>query len=73
MYTGKIRTIVKNHRFDYEMEWIQKNVKRADEFLEGRASATISDFGLTSVFLTSGRLGAQGEIGRKKGHLISGQ
>jgi len=32
---GKIRTIVKDERFEYEMAKLEPNVRRADEFVEG--------------------------------------
>ena len=35
MYEGKIRTIVREHRFEREMARIVASVQRADEFLEG--------------------------------------
>jgi hypothetical protein len=35
VYTGKIRTIVRDHRFEREMARIVPSVQRADEFLEG--------------------------------------
>jgi hypothetical protein len=33
--TGKIRTIIREHRFELEMDYIEPNVRRADEFIEG--------------------------------------
>jgi hypothetical protein len=33
--TGKIRTIIRDHRFELEMDYIEPNVRRADEFMEG--------------------------------------
>jgi hypothetical protein len=33
--TGKIRTIVRDERFELEMEYIEPIVRRADEFMEG--------------------------------------
>jgi hypothetical protein len=35
VHTGKIRTIIRDARFEQEMAVIEKNVRRADEFLEG--------------------------------------
>lgn len=35
MYTGKIRTIVRDPRFEQDMARIVPSVQRADEFLEG--------------------------------------
>ena len=35
MRTGKIRTIVRDERFELEMAYIEPNVRRADEFAEG--------------------------------------
>ena len=35
MHTGKIRTIIRNPRFEQEMAHVEPNVRRADEFLEG--------------------------------------
>lgn len=35
MYTGKIRTVIYDKRFEREMARIQPNIRRADEFLEG--------------------------------------
>jgi hypothetical protein len=35
VYTGKIRTIIRDPRFEQEMARIVSNVQRADEFLEG--------------------------------------
>lgn len=35
MPNGKIRTIVYDERFVYEMAKIEPNVRRADEFIEG--------------------------------------
>ena len=35
MYTGKIRTIIRDPDFEREMARIVPSVQRADEFLEG--------------------------------------
>jgi hypothetical protein len=35
VHTGKIRTIVRDERFELEMDYIEPNVRRADEFVEG--------------------------------------
>lgn len=35
MQEGKIRTIVKDERFEYDMARLEPNVRRADEFVEG--------------------------------------
>lgn len=43
MYTGKIRTIIKDHRFEHEMGLILSNVRRADEFLEGAETVLSRD------------------------------
>lgn len=32
---GKIRTIVRDERFEYEMAKLEPNIRRADEFVEG--------------------------------------
>jgi hypothetical protein len=33
--TDKIRTIIRDHRFELEMDYIEPIVRRADEFMEG--------------------------------------
>jgi hypothetical protein len=35
VHTGKIRTIIRDKRFEQEMAGIVRGVRRADEFLEG--------------------------------------
>ena len=35
MHIGKIRDIVRSHRFELEMDYIEPIVRRADEFMEG--------------------------------------
>lgn len=35
MQEGKIRTVVFDERFEYELAKIEPNVRRADEFVEG--------------------------------------
>jgi hypothetical protein len=35
VHEGKIRTIIRDKRFEQEMATIERNVRRADEFMEG--------------------------------------
>jgi hypothetical protein len=35
VHEGKIRTIIRDKRFERELAEIERNVRRADEFLEG--------------------------------------
>ena len=43
MRTGKIRTVIYDERFEYEMAYIEPNVRRADEFVEGAVTSLSRD------------------------------
>jgi hypothetical protein len=40
---AKIRTIVRDERFEYEMAYIEPSVRRADEFMEGAENVLARD------------------------------